>query len=44
MIEGITFTVKHHLGISKFPDNATTKEDLIRFGSAAMHEAQRLKY
>ncbi len=42
MIEGITFTVKHHLGISKFPDNATTKEDLIRFGSAAMHEAQRL--
>jgi len=28
--------------VSKYPDHATNKEDLIRFGSAAMHEAKRL--
>lgn len=42
VIEGSSFKLKNHLGVSKFPDHATTKEDLIRFGSAAMHEAQRL--
>lgn len=42
IIEGNRFKLKNHLGVSKFPDHATTKEDLIRFGSAAMHEAQRL--
>lgn len=42
IVEGSSFKLKNHLGVSKFPDHATTKEDLIRFGSAAMHEAQRL--
>ena len=42
IIEGSSFRLKSHLGVSKFPEHATTKEDLIRFGSAAMHEAQRL--
>ena len=42
VIEGNTIILKNHIGISKYPDNADTKEDLIRFGSAAMHEAQRL--
>ncbi|KAF5080653.1 PAS domain S-box protein [Acetobacterium wieringae] len=42
VIEENAFTLKCHIGISKFPDHANTKDDLIRFGSAAMHEAQRL--
>ena len=31
-----------HIGVSKFPEHAKSKEDLVRFGSAAMHEAQHL--
>ena len=42
IIEGRSMTLRNHIGISKYPDHANTKEDLIRFGSAAMHEAQRL--
>jgi len=42
VIEGNSFILKNHIGISKYPDHATNKENLIRFGSAAMHEAQRL--
>jgi len=42
IIEGNAFILRNHIGVSKYPDHATNKEDLIRFGSAAMHEAQRL--
>ncbi len=42
IIEERSITLRNHIGISKYPDHANTKEDLIRFGSAAMHEAQRL--
>jgi diguanylate cyclase (GGDEF)-like protein/PAS domain S-box-containing protein len=42
VIGGNSFTLRNHIGISKYPDHATNKEDLVRFGSAAMHEAQRL--
>ncbi|MBC3887696.1 diguanylate cyclase [Acetobacterium paludosum] len=45
----IPFTVKDsqiklgsHIGVSKFPEHASFKEDLVRFASAAMHEAQHL--
>lgn len=42
IIEGSSIALRNHIGVSKYPDHANTKEDLIRFGSAAMHEAQRL--
>jgi len=42
IIEECSITLKNHIGISRYPDHANKKEDLIRFGSAAMHEAQRL--
>lgn len=42
VVEGNSFILRNHIGVSKYPDHATNKEDLIRFGSAAMHEAKRL--
>jgi diguanylate cyclase (GGDEF)-like protein/PAS domain S-box-containing protein len=37
-----SFRLNNHIGISQFPNDTLNKEDLVRFGSAAMHEAQRL--
>jgi diguanylate cyclase (GGDEF)-like protein/PAS domain S-box-containing protein len=32
-----------NIGVAIFPKDTTNKNDLLRYGSAAMHEAQRLK-
>lgn len=42
IIDGIPIKLESHIGVSKFPDHAKTKDDLVRFGTGAMHEAQRL--
>lgn len=42
IVNGIPIKLGSHIGISKFPDHATNKIDLVRFGSGAMREAQRL--
>jgi diguanylate cyclase (GGDEF)-like protein/PAS domain S-box-containing protein len=40
IVKDAQITLGSYIGVSKFPEHATSKEDLVRCGSAAMHEAQ----